>query len=224
MSELAGQTIGDYQLIEMLDDEGDVVVFKGTQVSTNQTVAIKAVNLDEAKDKTAVQTFTQQAELAARVQHPNLLPVLDSGQVKNVGYFVTPFMENRSVADHRSSFTDPQQVLALFKALAPGLEAIYSHGSIHGNLGVGQLFLLPNAVHAFLDVVAAKQTAQHQQIWKYSFDNAHLNYYRRITLPNSRRLKIQIPNATNGPPCSTTWNKASRKICLKPIKYPRASG
>ena len=134
MANLIGKTIGDYQLVEMLDDAGDVVVFKAVQASTNRSVAFKAVNLDETKDATIVQRFNQHAQLAAEMQHPNLLPVLDSGQVGNVGYLVTPFMQNRSVADHRSSYTDPHQALALFKALAPGLEYIYSRGSIHGNL------------------------------------------------------------------------------------------
>ena len=144
MAGLIGKTIGDYQLAEMLDDAGDVVVFKGMQVSTKRSVAIKAVNLDEVKDTTAVQRFTQHAELAARMQHPNILPVLDSGQIENVGYLVTPYMQNRSVADQKSSYTDAHQVLGLFKALAPGLEYIYSRGSIHGNLQSKNIILDDN--------------------------------------------------------------------------------
>ena len=141
MTNLIGRTIGDYQLVEMLDDAGDVVVFKAVQASTNRSVAFKAVNLDETKDTKAVQRFTQHAQLAAQMQHPNILPVLDSGQVENIGYLVTPYMQNRSGADHRSSYTDPHQVLSLLKALAPGLEYIYSKGSIHGNLQAKNIIL-----------------------------------------------------------------------------------
>ncbi|MEE8568357.1 MAG: serine/threonine-protein kinase [Anaerolineales bacterium] len=144
MASLIGKTIGDYQIVEILDDAGDVVVFKGVQVSTNRSVAVKAINLDEAKDTTAVQRFTQHAELAARMQHPSILPVVDSGQIENVGYLVTPYMQNRSVADQRSSYTDPNQVFALFKALAPGLEYIYSQGSLHGNLQSKNIILDDN--------------------------------------------------------------------------------
>ncbi len=144
MAGLIGRTIGDYQLVEMLDDAGDVVVFKAVQAGTNRSVAFKAVNLDETKDATIIQRFNQHAQLAEEMQHPNLLPVLDSGQVGNVGYLVTPFMQNRSVADHRSSYTDPHQVLGLFKALAPGLEYIYSRGSIHGNLQSKNIILDDN--------------------------------------------------------------------------------
>jgi serine/threonine protein kinase len=144
MAGLIGKTIGDYQIVEILDDAGDVVVFKGVQVSTNRSVAVKAINLDEAKDTTAVQRFTQHAELAARMQHPSILPVLDSGQIEHVGYLVTPYMQNRSVADQRSSYTDPNQVFALFKALAPGLEYIYSQGSLHGNLQSKNIILDDN--------------------------------------------------------------------------------
>lgn len=144
MADLIGRTIGDYQLVEMLDDAGDVVVFKAVQAGTNRSVAFKAVNLDETKDPTMVQRFNQHAQLAAQMQHPNILPVLDSGQVESVGYLVTPYMQNRSVADHRSSYTDPYQVLGLFKALAPGLEYIYSRGSIHGNLQSKNIILDDN--------------------------------------------------------------------------------
>jgi len=141
MTELAGKTIGDYQIYERIDGAGKIHVYHGVQNSTNHAVAIMALNPEVASDHAAVQAFNQHAQMAARVAHPNVLPVLDSGQEAGVDYLVTPYMAGGSVADQRSSYAELTQVLALFRTLAPGLETIYNQGTIHGNLRPTKIIL-----------------------------------------------------------------------------------
>jgi serine/threonine protein kinase len=75
------------------------------------------------------------------MQHPNILPVQDSGQVEDIYYLVTPYLEFRSVADLRSSYADLNQASTLIGAIIPGLDYIYTKGVVHGNLKPNNIFL-----------------------------------------------------------------------------------
>lgn len=134
MTDLTGKTLGDYLLRELIDDAGNSSVYQGVLTSTDRSVAVKVLKPEAAGEATVVQAFTQYAQIATRMSHPNLLPVLDSGQEGDITYLVTPYMENRSVAQQRSSFYDPGQASTLLTAVASGLEYIYNQGTIHGNL------------------------------------------------------------------------------------------
>jgi serine/threonine protein kinase len=68
------------------------------------------------------------------MQDPNILQVLDSGRENGTIYLISPYMENGSVAEHGSTYKDPQQALGLIEAIVSGLKAIYGEGYVHGNL------------------------------------------------------------------------------------------
>ncbi len=134
MSDLIGKTIAGYQIIEMIDDSGRAEVYKGFQPDENRYVAVKVLKPDVQNDQAAVLSFTNYAQQAAGMQHPNILPVLDSGQEDGANYLVTPFMESRSAADNLSSYADLNQAQRFVSDTIPGLEYIYSQGTVHGNL------------------------------------------------------------------------------------------
>jgi hypothetical protein len=141
MTDLIGRTIGDFRLDELIDDEGNASIYRGIKVSTNRAVAVKVLKPEAASNPTAVQAFTQYAQMAAVMAHPNILPVLDSGQAEGLYYLVTPYEGNRSLAQQKSVYSSPAQVSTLFKAMAPGLEYIYSQGMVHGNLRPSNIIL-----------------------------------------------------------------------------------
>jgi serine/threonine-protein kinase len=142
MPDLVGKVIGEYQIVEIIDDARSVV-YKGFQPSANQYVAVKVLKPRQARDQAAVQAFTKYAERAASYRHPNILPVLESGQINDANYLVTPFMDNQSVADHLYAYADAHQAQSLINAMLPGLEYIYAQGYIHGNLRPSNIMLDP---------------------------------------------------------------------------------
>ncbi|MEN8692587.1 MAG: serine/threonine-protein kinase [Desulfobacterales bacterium] len=141
MTDFIGRTIGDFRLDELIDDAGNASVYRGVQVSTNRAVAIKVLKPEAASNPAALQAFTQYAQTAAGMPYPNILPVLSTGQSEGDYYLVTPYESNRSLAQQKSAYNAPAQVSALFKALAPGLEYIYSQGMVHGNLRPSNIIL-----------------------------------------------------------------------------------
>jgi serine/threonine-protein kinase len=141
MSEFLGKTIGDFQLVEDLDESGETMVFKGFQPSMNRYAAVKMLKPSAARDPNAVQQFLQQGELMARMQHPNILEVYNSGQEGGVVYRAERLAESGSLGDHLSWFYEPDQVLGLMNEIVGGLEYIHGHGYVHGNLKPNNILL-----------------------------------------------------------------------------------
>jgi len=141
MSDLVGKNIASYQVVELIDESGRALVYRGFQASTNRYVAIKVLKEELNQDQSAVQAFSQYAQRAAAMQNPHILPVLDTGQENGVHYLVTPFYENKSVANHISSFGDVQRALKLIQGIVLGLEFIYSQGTVHANLKPSNIIL-----------------------------------------------------------------------------------
>ena len=141
MSDLVGKNIANYQVVELMDENGRSLVYRGFQASTNRYVAIKVLKDELAQDPTAVQAFDEYAQRAAAMQNPHILPVLDAGQENGVHYLVTPFYENKSVANHLSTYANAQQALNLIQKIIPGLEYIYSQGTVHANLKPSNIIL-----------------------------------------------------------------------------------
>ena len=141
MSDFVGKNIGNYQVVELIDDQGRSMVYRGFQASTNRYVAIKVLKDELAQDPTAVQAFEQYAQRAAAMQNPHILPVLDTGQEDGAHYLVTPFYKNKSVGSHLSTYGDVQQALNLIQGVISGLETIYSQGTVHANLKPSNIIL-----------------------------------------------------------------------------------
>jgi len=160
MTDLIGRTIGDFRLDELIDDAGNASVYRGVQISTNRAVAVKVLKPEAASNPTALQAFTQYAQMATGMSHPNILPVLSSGQAEGVYYLVTPYEANRSLAQQKSLYNSPAQVSVLFKAMAPGLDYIYNQGIVHGNLRPSNIILDAQRQPLLANIGAAFQQGQ----------------------------------------------------------------
>jgi serine/threonine protein kinase len=141
MSEFLGKTIGDYQLVEVLDQSGEAMVFKGFQPSMNRYVAVKMLKPSVARDPAAVQQFFQQGELMAQMGHPNILAVYNSAQEVGIVYRAERLAESGSLRDHLNWFYNPNQALGLVDGLVSGLEYIHAQGYVHGNLKPSNILL-----------------------------------------------------------------------------------
>src|ERR671919_2770046 len=65
-----------------------------------EAVALKLVKADLARDTVFRKRFDREARIAQRVSHPNLVPVLDTGEEKGIPYLTQRFIQGGSLADH----------------------------------------------------------------------------------------------------------------------------
>src|SRR5438093_4312252 len=85
-AELLGQ-LGDYELLEEVGRGGQGVVFRARQKSLNRTVAVKVIGINHGRTKAHLKRFRLEAEAAAKLNHPFVVPIHEIGQRKGRRYF-----------------------------------------------------------------------------------------------------------------------------------------
>ena len=138
MVDLQGKTIDQYQVIELINETDRELIYKGFQPNTNRYVALAVLKSQASYD---VQTFTQQTELLAQIEHPNILPIISSGIAEGHAYRALRYSENGVLRDHLFAYRDPRQAAGLIAGIVAGLEKIHAQGTVHGNLKPDNIYL-----------------------------------------------------------------------------------
>ncbi|HEX5472889.1 MAG TPA: serine/threonine-protein kinase, partial [Lacipirellulaceae bacterium] len=91
------QTIGDYRLVREIGRGGMGVVYEAWQMSLRRRVALKILPFNAAHDAKQISRFKNEAQAAAQVQHPNIVPVYAVGEESGVHYYVMQLVEGQSL-------------------------------------------------------------------------------------------------------------------------------
>ncbi len=91
------ETIGDYRLVREIGRGGMGVVYEAWQLSLRRRVALKILPFTVAHDAKQLSRFKNEAQAAAQVQHPNIVPVFAVGEENGVHYYVMQLIEGQSL-------------------------------------------------------------------------------------------------------------------------------
>src|SRR6476659_6860429 len=89
--------VGGYQLNSRIGEGGLATVYRGTDIPLGRSVAVKVLKEQHAQNQGFVARFEREARAAARIRHPNVVEVLDSGQEDGTLFIVMELVEGRDL-------------------------------------------------------------------------------------------------------------------------------
>ena len=98
--ELTGKTIGGYRIVRELGHGGMGVVYAAIEESLDRPVALKVLAHRLCEDPTFVKRFLLEARAAARLSHPNIVPVFSVGESDGLHYYAMEMVKGVTFADY----------------------------------------------------------------------------------------------------------------------------
>src|SRR5205814_1621757 len=133
---------GDYELLEQIGRGGQGVVFRARQKSLNRTVALKVINLGQWASKAHLKRFRLEAEAAARLEHPGIVPIHEVGQRDGSCYFSMKFVEGGQLDEViRRTPMSIRQAAELIAKVARTVHYAHEHGILHRDIKPGNILL-----------------------------------------------------------------------------------
>ena len=121
---------------------GMAVVYQAVDLKHRRTVALKVLHPDLAAALGA-ERFLREIEIAARLNHPHILPLFDSGEADGILYYVMPKVEGESLEDRleRERQLPMEDAIAIASEVADGLAYAHGQGVVHRDIKPGNILL-----------------------------------------------------------------------------------
>jgi eukaryotic-like serine/threonine-protein kinase len=132
-----GSILGErYQLEARIGAGGMAEVYRGLDPVLNRTVAVKVLLPQFARDAGFVARFRREAQAAARLNHPNIVGVFDTGADGDTQFIVMEFIEGRTLAEFLATGRrpNPEQSIELGQKIAGALGVAHTQGIVHRDI------------------------------------------------------------------------------------------
>ncbi|MEP7284948.1 MAG: protein kinase [Chloroflexota bacterium] len=151
----SGVSIGAYQTIELIGKGGFAEIWSGMDSQFKRLVAIKVI---PRYDAYSTIQFKRESGMISRLDHPNILPLYDFGEVSKYRYLTMPYLTGGSLAQRLEEGRLPlDEIVALIRPIASALDYIHTQHIVHRDLKPGNILLDAQGFPYLTDFGLAKE-------------------------------------------------------------------
>lgn len=149
---------GNYEVLGLVARGGMGVVYKARQVNLDRIVALKMMLAGRLASADEIQRFRTEAEAAARLDHPHIVPIHEVGEHNGLQYFSMTFVDGQSLAGKLDDGpSTPHDAAQLMEQIADAVDYAHEQGVIHRDLKPANILLDQDGQPRITDFGLAKK-------------------------------------------------------------------
>jgi serine/threonine protein kinase len=156
---MIGQLIkGKYKIYDTVGSGGFATVYLGRNLSTNEIVAIKVLAHQFTAEPQYIERFQREAMMAQRLQHPNIVQVLDYGIENGTHFLVMEYVEGLTLGQmmEQQGRLSLEATLSYAQQICAGLQAAYEMGIVHRDIKPANVMITPAGTVKIMDFGIAR--------------------------------------------------------------------